>query len=316
MKRVELKLLQFVLGLILIGSIADAAAGNEPEQTPAPLKLKTRNILLVTSDGLRWQEVFGGADSALMNKEDGGVVNPSLLKSEFGGDKPEARRKQLMPFLWTTIAKNGQIFGNVDAGSEVRVTNGKNFSYPGYNEILTGVADPKITSNHKIPNQNVTVLEWLNGQDDFRNRIAVFGSWDVFPYIVNRWRSRVRVVAGWRPLMGMGLIEGRVLDQPARGRNAANVGRLHLRFIHFSRRARVFQAAAAESSLHRAGRNRRVRTRRAIRPVSARRPERRPSPESTLGKRPGHARLSRNDNDDRDHRPRPRKRPDRVEEPR
>lgn len=205
MKRVELKLLQFVLGLILIGSIADAAAGNEPEQTPAPLKLKTRNILLVTSDGLRWQEVFGGADSALMNKDDGGVINPALLKSEFGADKPEARRKQLMPFLWTTIAKNGQIFGNVDSGSEVRVTNGKNFSYPGYNEILTGIPDPKITSNQKTPNQNVTVLEWLNRQEDFSNRIAVFGSWDVFPYIVNRWRSRVRVVAGWRPMMGMGL---------------------------------------------------------------------------------------------------------------
>ena len=112
------------------------------------MKLKTRNILLVTSDGLRWQEVFGGADSALMNKEDGGVVNPSLLKSEFGGDKPEVRRKLLMPFLWTTIAKNGQIFGNVNAGSEVRVTNGKNFSYPGYNEILTGVGGPQ---DHEQP---------------------------------------------------------------------------------------------------------------------------------------------------------------------
>jgi hypothetical protein len=200
-----MKHLQFVVGILVLSWISASAAGNEPEQTPAPLKLKTRNILLVTSDGMRWQEVFGGADAALMNKGDGGVANVSLLKSELGGDQPEVRRKLLMPFLWTTIAKNGQIFGNADAGSEVKVTNGMNFSYPGYNEILTGVADPKITSNQKTPNPNVTVLEWLNGQDEFRNRIAVFGSWDVFPYIVNRWRSRVRVVAGWRPLMGMGL---------------------------------------------------------------------------------------------------------------
>ena len=202
-----MKYRQIVVAMMFVSFISGIAAGNEPAQTPVPVpvKLKTRNILLVTSDGLRWQEVFGGVDSALLNKADGGVVNPSLLKSELGGDKPEVRRKLLMPFLWTTIAKNGQIFGNVDAGSEVRVTNGMNFSYPGYNEILTGMADPKITSNHKIPNQNVTVLEWLNGQDDFRNRVAVFGSWDVFPYIVNRWRSRIRVVAGWRPLMGMGL---------------------------------------------------------------------------------------------------------------
>jgi hypothetical protein len=103
------------------------------------------------------------------------------------------------------IAKQGQIFGNANAGSEVKVTNGRNFSYPGYNEILAGFADPKVDSNEKVPNQNVTVLEWLNGQDDFRNRVAAFGSWDVFPYIINRWRSHVRVVAGWRPLVGMGL---------------------------------------------------------------------------------------------------------------
>jgi hypothetical protein len=38
------------------------------------------------------------------------------------------------------------------------VTNGKKFSYPGYNEILTGSGDPRIDSNDKKPNRNVTVL--------------------------------------------------------------------------------------------------------------------------------------------------------------
>ncbi len=28
---------------------------------------KTENIVIVTLDGMRWQEVFGGADSALIN---------------------------------------------------------------------------------------------------------------------------------------------------------------------------------------------------------------------------------------------------------
>ena len=114
------------------------------------------------------------------------------------------------------MPKQGQFFGNVNAGSEVKVTNGRNFSYPGYNEILTGIADPKIDSNAKVQNQGDALLEWLNGQDDFRHRVAAFGSWDVFPYIINRWRSRVRVVAGWQPLVGMGLLsKGRVCDQPA-----------------------------------------------------------------------------------------------------
>jgi hypothetical protein len=200
-----MKFTRVVFGIVSLAMISGVAAAGEEKKPQAGSKLKTRNILLVTTDGLRWQEVFGGADSSLFNKEDGGVADPARTKADFGGDKPDARRKLLMPFLWNVIAKQGQVFGNVNAGSEVKVTNGRNFSYPGYNEILTGIADPKINSNEKVPNQNVTVLEWLNGQDDFRSRVAVFGSWDVFPYIVNRWRSRVRVVAGWRPLSGMGL---------------------------------------------------------------------------------------------------------------
>jgi Type I phosphodiesterase / nucleotide pyrophosphatase len=200
-----MKLVRIIGGMIcLLLLVGVAAFGEEPKVQPRP-KLKTRNILLVTSDGLRWQEVFGGADSSLFNKQNGGVADPALMKSEFGGDKPEARRKLLMPFLWSVVARQGQIYGNVNAGSEVLVTNGRNFSYPGYNEILTGRADPKIDSNDKVPNQNVTVLEWLNGQDEYRNRVAAFGSWDVFPFIINRSRSRVRVVAGWHSLVGMEL---------------------------------------------------------------------------------------------------------------
>ena len=206
-----MKSVRMVLGIMILGAPLCNATSGEPTQTPVAVKLKTRNILLVTSDGLRWQEVFGGVDAALLNKENGGVVNASLLKSDFGGGNAQVRRKLLMPFLWTVMAKQGQIFGNANAGSVVRVTNGKNFSYPGYNEIFTGAADPRIDSNDKVPNQNVTVLEWLNGQDDFRNRVAAFGSWDVFPYILNRWRSRVRVVAGWEGLAGSGLSREEVL---------------------------------------------------------------------------------------------------------
>ena len=164
----------------------------------------------MTTDGLRWQEVFGGAEPGLLKKEGGRAAN-RVLKAEPSRDRPDERRKQLMPFLWNVIAKEGQIFGNVSAGSEVKVTNGMNFSYPGYNEILTGFADPKIDSNDKVPNKNVTVLEWLNEQDDFRDRVAAFGSWDVFPFIINQSRSRVPVAAGWELLPGTGLSKEELL---------------------------------------------------------------------------------------------------------
>ena len=82
-----------------------------------------------------------------------------------------------MPFLWSTLAANGTLFGNGDAGNTVRVTNDQLFSYPGYNEILTGQPDPAIDSNAKINNENVTVLEWINRQPGFEGQVAAFGSW-------------------------------------------------------------------------------------------------------------------------------------------
>ena len=71
------------------------------------------------------------------------------------------------------------------------------FSYPGYNEILTGSADPAIDSNDKIWNRNVTFLEILNGINGFKNHVFAFGSWDVFPYIINTQRSGVPVNSGF-----------------------------------------------------------------------------------------------------------------------
>jgi len=212
---------RFLIALLVLAVPPYDGRGAAANETLAGAKTKTRNILLVTSDGLRWQEVFGGAEPALTNKENGGVADPVLLKKEFGGDTPEIRRRLLMPFVWDVIAKQGQLFGNAQAGSEVKVTNGKNFSYPGYNEIFTGAADPAIDSNDKIPNRNVSVFEWLNGRDEFRGAVAAFGSWDVFPYILNQSRSKLPVIAGWEPLSGGGvtgeeIMIGRLLTETPR----------------------------------------------------------------------------------------------------
>lgn len=159
-----------------------------------------QNVILVMSDGLRWQEIFGGAEAGLMDKAHGGVEDEAALKKAFWRETPEARREALMPFLWGVIARQGQVYGNRKAGSDAWVTNGLNFSYPGYNETLTGAPDPRVKSNDKIPNPNVTVLEWLNGKAKYRGKVAAFGSWDVFPFIFNAERAGFLVNAGYDPL--------------------------------------------------------------------------------------------------------------------
>jgi hypothetical protein len=161
---------------------------------------KTQNVIFVMTDGLRWQEVFRGADLALMTKDEGGVTDLPELKRLYWRQSQEERRRLLMPFLWSTIVKNGQIYGNRDRGSDASVTNGLNFSYPGYSETLCGYPDSRINSNDKVPNPNVTILEWLNKRVAYRGRVAAFGAWDVFPFIFNEPRARFLVNAGYDSL--------------------------------------------------------------------------------------------------------------------
>jgi hypothetical protein len=149
-------------------------------------------VLLVTLDGLRWQEAFGGADSLLVWSR----ADSTEVARAWWRPTREGRRAALLPFLWGEVARRGQLLGDRALGGGVRVTNGKNFSYPGYNELLTGRADDRIDSNAKVANPNVTVLEWLHGRAGFAGRVAATASWDAFPWIINADRSGIPVEIG------------------------------------------------------------------------------------------------------------------------
>jgi hypothetical protein len=172
--------------------------GAAQAQTAAPLK--TRNVVLVVTDGLRWQEIFSGADATLLNEQYGGIWDKEAdLKREFWRSDPNERRKALFPFLWGTVAARGQIFGNQTKGSVARVTNGLAFSYPGYNEMTTGHPDARINSNEFGKNPNISVFEWLNGLPEFHGRVAIYATWATFKDIFNVERSKLPLVVGWDP---------------------------------------------------------------------------------------------------------------------
>jgi hypothetical protein len=163
----------------------------------APVR-KTRTVVLIVSDGLRWQEIFTGAEEALLNDKDGGSwLSDEELRKRYWRPSVEERRAALFPFLWGTVAKHGQLFGNQTLGSVAHVTNGKAFSYPGYNEMSTGYPNDAIDSNEFGPNPNATVFEWLNQFEAFRGRVAIYGTWKVYDNIFNKARSGLVMQTGW-----------------------------------------------------------------------------------------------------------------------
>ncbi len=181
--------------ILAVAATSDAFGFYQPQEAFAEA------VVLITLDGLRPEEVFSGADQRLI-AADNGVKNPEQCREAYWREDREERRKRLLPFLWQMAEEDGWIAGDVESDSVVEVTNGKYFSYPGYNEILSGRADPAVDSNDKKHNKNVTVLEWLHQMPKYRGRIEAFGSWDVFPYILNAPRSGIPVNAGWQKFEG------------------------------------------------------------------------------------------------------------------
>lgn len=195
---------------LIVAALAILCATIAPaQQQPA----RASNVLVVTMDGLRWQEVFGGLQSDLLTKAAGGVGDAESLEARFGGPSPEQRRQKLMPFLWGVMANNGQVFGDASRDSHARVTNGLRFSYPGYSEMLVGFADPRINSNDKVPNPNVTVLEWLHRRPGFDGRVAAFASWELLRWIVNEERSGVHANGEGAPVARPATDRDRLLNE-------------------------------------------------------------------------------------------------------
>lgn len=160
---------------------------------------KTKHLFVITIDGFRWQEIFTGADPSLVANEEY-VRDTALMRSLYWDSTAELRRKKLLPFFWGTIAEQGRLYGNRLWGNKVNVRNWYKISYPGYNEIFTGHTDAFSSPNLPVNNKHVNVLEYLNTSDEYKGKVAVFTSWNVFPYILNETRSGLPVNSGYEKL--------------------------------------------------------------------------------------------------------------------
>ena len=161
-------------------------------------------VILITLDGARVQEMFGGLDLEILRSSlrPGQKVEESPVYRRFWADSAKARREKLLPFFWKTLmVEHGSIAGNPTVGSAVRLANGHRFSYPGYAEILLGEPhDAAIKSNDPVRNPFSTVLEVLRERLGApADKVATVASWAHFNAIVEHTEGATFVNAGQEP---------------------------------------------------------------------------------------------------------------------
>lgn len=158
-----------------------------------------RNVILITLDGVRTQELFAGLDAEVFRSTNKEFQNSAAYK-RFAAATPRERREKLMPFFWKEwMRSHGSIAGNRELNSTVQTTNKLFFSYPGYSEILTGQAhDDILNSNGFGQNPFPSVLDFLQRKLKLgKNEVASFSSWDAFNRIVTNKPDSFIVNAGY-----------------------------------------------------------------------------------------------------------------------
>ena len=188
--------MKYAVAIALFLVFAGMKPSPEVTLTNSPAADTSTKVFIITLDGFRWQELFKGADENIITNPKY-TADPEAAGMLYGGSSAEEKRKKLMPFLWSVACKKGMLFGNRDYENDVNTSNIYQTSYPGYNEMFTGTTDLTVSNNNKNYNSNTNIFEYLNSKDAYKGRIALFSSWDVFPFILNEKRTGMDINSGY-----------------------------------------------------------------------------------------------------------------------
>ncbi len=70
---------------------------------------KTENLVVITLDGMRWQEVFGGADAALVADKRFTHDSAGVIMHKFWSVDTEERRKEIISFFLEHDCSKGPV---------------------------------------------------------------------------------------------------------------------------------------------------------------------------------------------------------------
>lgn len=161
----------------VVNVVAESAAARKSEAAVARRDEGGGNVILVTLDGVRWEEMFRGEDVSL-----GGAPGRIVFES-----------------LWSALVEHGLLFGNRLQGGEVLVDNPVTMSLPAYQSIMAGRVMPCFTNGcGRIDRE--TLAERLAREKSLGPReMAVISSWSKIEHAVQHKEGVVNASTGMEP---------------------------------------------------------------------------------------------------------------------
>ncbi len=148
-----------------------SALGTSARATPTTSDAR---VVLITIDGARWQDVFGGSDADRSGA-------------------PHVPPEELMPRVYGLLADHGVAFGADREGcGTVHTASGSNVSLPGYQEIFTG--RPSYCLDNNCDGVSESILDEAALADVAG--VASIGSWEVLDRAVSGGGTGVLVAVG------------------------------------------------------------------------------------------------------------------------
>lgn len=142
-------------------------------ETYSPNQPTDYNVILVTLDGVRWQELFLGSDPLL-----------------------GSNREPLFGEFWASVAPRGEVYGDPREGSEMLVSTAANASLPGYMSIFAEQQQGCVT-NHCGRIEVSTFVDRIHDELSVdQKKSAVFASWSKLSLAVSSRDDVATVRAG------------------------------------------------------------------------------------------------------------------------
>lgn len=145
--------------------ISEAKVETAPLVESVPIN--SPKVILITLDGVRWQDVFEGTDPLLY---DGKIVSS----------------RELLPNMYRYFVDQGMVVGK---NSPFVATGPAHISLPGYLEIMRGHPSTDCQSNECEPKLDETMA-------DLFETSAVFASWDVISKTVSKNSNKFVINCG------------------------------------------------------------------------------------------------------------------------